>query len=181
VCGISGFLSLADQRADPDIVRRMTAKLRHRGPDDEGFYVAGPVALGHRRLRIIDLETGQQPIANETATVQVVLNGEIYNFAEIRTRLQEKGHRFKTRSDTEVIVHAYEEFGEECVAHFNGMFAFALWDEERETLFLARDRMGEKPLYYTEQAGWFIFGSELRAVLEHPAVGRQLDLLGFSR
>ena len=106
---------------------------------------------------------GQQPIANETGTVQVILNGEIYNFAEVRTRLQEKGHRFKTRSDTEVIVHAYEEFGEECVAHFNGMFAFALWDEERESLFLARDRMGEKPLYYTEQAGWFIFGSEAQS------------------
>jgi asparagine synthase (glutamine-hydrolysing) len=181
VCGISGFLSLADQRADAEIVRRMTAMLRHRGPDDEGFYVAGPVALGHRRLRIIDLETGRQPIANETGTVQVILNGEIYNFAEVRTRLQEKGHRFRTRSDTEVIVHAYEEFGEECVAHFNGMFAFALWDEERETLFLARDRMGEKPLYYTEQAGWFVFGSELRAVLEHPVVGRELDLLSFSR
>lgn len=181
MCGISGFLSLADQRADAEIVRRMTATLRHRGPDDEGFYVAGPVALGHRRLRIVDLETGRQPIANETGTVQVILNGEIYNFAEVRTRLQEKGHRFTTRSDTEVIVHAYEEFGEECVAHFNGMFAFALWDEERETLFLARDRMGEKPLYYTEQDGWFVFGSELRAVLEHPGVGRELDLLGLSR
>ena len=159
----------------------MTATLRHRGPDDEGFYVAGPVALGHRRLRIIDLETGRQPIANETETVQVILNGEIYNFAEVRSWLQERGHRFKTQSDTEVIVHAYEELGEECVAHFNGMFAFALWDEERETLFLARDRMGEKPLYYTEQDGWFIFGSELRAILEHPAVGRELDLLGLSR
>jgi asparagine synthase (glutamine-hydrolysing) len=181
VCGISGFVSLANQRADGEIVRRMTATLRHRGPDDEGFYVAGPVALGHRRLRIIDLETGRQPIANETETVQVILNGEIYNFAEVRSWLQERGHRFKTQSDTEVIVHAYEELGEECVAHFNGMFAFALWDEERETLFLARDRMGEKPLYYTEQDGWSIFGSELRAVLEHPAVGRELDLLGLSR
>ncbi len=145
MCGISGFLSLADQRADAEIVRRMTAMLRHRGPDDEGFYVSGPVALGHRRLRIIDLETGQQPIANETGTVQVILNGEIYNFAEVRTLLLKKGHRFKTRSDTEVIVHAYEEFGEECVAHFNGMFSFALWDEERETLFLARDRMAKNP------------------------------------
>jgi asparagine synthase (glutamine-hydrolysing) len=181
VCGISGFVSLANQRADGEIVRRMTATLRHRGPDDEGFYVAGPVALGHRRLRIIDLETGRQPIANETETVQVILNGEIYNFAEIRSWLQERGHRFKTLSDTEVIVHAYEELGEECVARFNGMFAFALWDEEREALFLARDRMGEKPLYYTEQDGWFIFGSELRAVLEHPGVRRELDLLGFSR
>jgi asparagine synthase (glutamine-hydrolysing) len=181
VCGISGFVSLADQRADVEIARRMTAKLRHRGPDDEGFYVSGPVALGHRRLRIIDLETGRQPIANETGTVQVILNGEIYNFAEVRSRLQERGHRFRTGSDTEVIVHAYEEFGEECVAQLNGMFAFAVWDEERETLFLARDRMGEKPLYYTEQDGWFVFASELRAVLEHPGVARELDLLGLSR
>jgi asparagine synthase (glutamine-hydrolysing) len=181
VCGISGFVSLAHQRADGEIVRRMTATLRHRGPDDEGFYVAGPVALGHRRLRIIDLETGRQPIANETETVQVILNGEIYNFGEVRSWLQERGHRFKTLSDTEVIVHAYEELGEECVTHFNGMFAFALWDEDRGALFLARDRMGEKPLYYTEQDGWFIFGSELRAVLEHPAVRRELDLLGLSR
>jgi asparagine synthase (glutamine-hydrolysing) len=181
VCGISGFVSLAHQRADGEIVRRMTATLRHRGPDDEGFYVAGPVALGHRRLRIIDLETGRQPIANETETVQVILNGEIYNFGEVRSWLQERGHRFKTLSDTEVIVHAYEELGEECVTRFNGMFAFALWDEDRGALFLARDRMGEKPLYYTEQDGWFIFGSELRAVLEHPAVRRELDLLGLSR
>ena len=181
MCGISGFLSLAEERADPEIVRRMTATLRHRGPDEEGFYVAGPVALGHRRLRIIDLETGRQPVANETGTVRVILNGEIYNFAEVRARLEEQGHRFATRSDTEVIVHAYEEFGEECVGHFDGMFAFALWDAERETLFLARDRMGEKPLYYAEQAGWFVFGSELRAVLEHPRVGRELDLQGVSR
>src|SRR6266571_2723260 len=159
----------------------MTAMLRHRGPDDEGFYVAGPVALGHRRLRIIDLETGRQPIANETGSVQVVLNGEIYNFGELRTCLADRGHRFATQSDTEVIVHAWEEFGEECVAHFNGMFAFALWDAERATLVLARDRLGEKPLYYAERDGWFVFGSEVRAVLEHPLVGRDLDLLGLSR
>lgn len=181
VCGISGYLSLAGERADAGIIRRMTATLRHRGPDDEGFYVEGPVALGHRRLRIIDLETGRQPIANETGSVQVILNGEIYNFDELRTRLQEKRHRFSTQSDTEVIVHAWEEFGEDCVAHFNGMFAFALWDAERETLLLARDRLGEKPLYYAERDGWFVFGSEVRAVLEHPRVGRELDLIGLSR
>ncbi len=181
MCGISGCLSLAGERADAGIIRRMTATLRHRGPDDEGFYVEGPVALGHRRLRIIDLETGRQPIANETGSVHVILNGEIYNFGELRTRLQDKGHRFSTQADTEVIVHAWEEFGEDCVAHFNGMFAFALWDAERETLLLARDRLGEKPLYYAERDGWFVFGSEVRAVLEHPRVGRQLDLIGLSR
>ncbi len=181
MCGISGFLAPADQRADPEIIRRMTATLSHRGPDDEGFYVEGPVALGHRRLRIIDLETGGQPIGNEDGTLQVILNGEIYNFAEVRARLQDKGHAFRTRSDTEVIVHAYEEFGEECVTHFNGMFAFALWDSSRETLFLARDRMGEKPLYYAERDGWLVFGSELRALLAHPRVAREMDLLGLSR
>lgn len=181
VCGISGCLSVTGERADPQLIRRMAATLRHRGPDDEGFYVNGPIALGHRRLRIIDLTTGRQPIANETGTIHVVLNGEIYNFAELRTSLETKGHRFATRSDTEVIVHAWEEFGEECLAHFNGMFAFALWDADRETLFLARDRFGEKPLYYAERDGWFVFGSEVRAVLEHPRVGRDLDLLGLSR
>jgi asparagine synthase (glutamine-hydrolysing) len=181
LCGISGYLSLAGEQADARIIRQMTGTLRHRGPDDEGFHVEGPVALGHRRLRIIDLETGRQPIANETGSVHVVLNGEIYNFGELRIRLQERGHRFTTRSDTEIIVHAWEEFGEECVAYFNGMFAFALWDAEREMLFLARDRLGEKPLYYSERDGWFVFGSEVRALLEHPRVGRELDLLGLSR
>lgn len=181
MCGISGFLTPSQGQADPQIIRRMTATLHHRGPDDAGFYVDGPVALGHRRLRIIDLETGRQPIANETGTVWVILNGEIYNFPELRTWLEGKGHRFSTKSDTEVIVHAYEELAEECVAHFNGMFAFALWDAERQTLLLGRDRMGEKPLYYTERDGWFVFGSELRSVLEHPHVGRELDLWGLCR
>jgi len=159
----------------------MMASLAHRGPDDEGAYVEGPVALGHRRLRIIDLATGHQPIANETGTIHAMLNGEIYNFRSLTESLRARGHRFTTRSDTEVIVHAYEEFGEECLAHFNGMFAFALWDAGRQTLFIARDRMGEKPLYYAERNGWFVFGSEVRALLAHPEIGRELDLRGFSR
>src|SRR3989442_9510050 len=145
MCGLSGFLSLDQKRADPAIVRRMAATLRHRGPDDEGYYVDGPIALGHRRLQIIDLATGRQPIANETGTVHAILNGEIYNFQSLAETLRERGHRFTTRSDTEVIVHAYEEFGEECLAHFNGMFAFVLWDARRQTLFAARDRMGRNP------------------------------------
>jgi asparagine synthase (glutamine-hydrolysing) len=181
MCGLSGFLSLDQRRADPAILRRMMASLAHRGPDDEGAYVDGPVALGHRRLQIIDLSTGHQPIANETGTIHAMLNGEIYNFRSLRETLQACGHRFTTRSDTEVIVHAYEEFGEECLAHFNGMFAFVLWDAERQTLFIARDRMGEKPLYYAERNGWFVFGSEIRALLAHPEIGRELDLHGFSR
>jgi asparagine synthase (glutamine-hydrolysing) len=159
----------------------MTTTLAHRGPDDEGYYVAGPVALGHRRLQIIDLATGRQPIANETGTVVAMLNGEIYNYRRLAVMLRERGHRFATSSDTEVIVHAWEEFGEDCLAHFNGMFAFVLWDGERRTLFAARDRLGEKPLYYAERDGWFIFGSELRALLAHPEIGAELDLRGLGR
>src|SRR5437870_13336726 len=181
VCGLSGFLSLDHRAADPAIVRRMTATLGHRGPDDEGYFVDGPVALGHRRLQIIDLATGRQPIANETGTVQAILNGEIYNYRRLAAMLRERGHRFATSSDTEVIVHAWEEFGEDCVTHFNGMFALVLWDAERQTLYAARDRMGEKPFYYAERPGSFVFGSELRALLAHPDVAPQLDLRGFSR
>jgi asparagine synthase (glutamine-hydrolysing) len=181
VCGLSGFVSLDHRPADAAVVRRMTATLRHRGPDDEGYYVDGPVALGHRRLNIIDLATGHQPIANETGTVHAMLNGEIYNYRQLATALQARGHRFTTSSDTEVIVHAWEEYGEDCLAHFNGMFALVVWDAERRTLFAARDRMGEKPFYYAERPGAFVFGSELRALLAHPDVGRDLDLGGLSR
>jgi asparagine synthase (glutamine-hydrolysing) len=181
MCGLSGFVSLNQGRADEAVVRRMAATLRHRGPDDEGYYVDGPVALGHRRLNIIDLATGRQPIANETGTVRAMLNGEIYNYRSLAARLRERGHRFATSSDTEVIVHAWEEFGEDCVTHFNGMFALVLWDAERQTLYAARDRMGEKPFYYAERPGSFVFGSELRALLAHPDVAPELDLRGFSR
>jgi asparagine synthase (glutamine-hydrolysing) len=181
VCGLSGFVSLDHRPADAAVVRRMTATLRHRGPDDEGYYVDGPVALGHRRLNIIDLATGHQPIANETGTIHAMLNGEIYNYRRLAAELRERGHRFTTSSDTEVIVHAWEEYGEDCLAHFNGMFALVVWDAERQTLFAARDRMGEKPFYYAERPGAFVFGSELRALLAHPDVGRDLDLRGLSR
>src|SRR5262249_20784466 len=153
----------------------------HRGPDDEGYYAKGPVALGQRRLSIIDLETGHQPVSNEDATVWAMLNGEIYNHVELREGLIRRGHRFTTRSDTEVLVHAWEDFGEDCIGYLNGMFALALWDERRQVLLLARDRMGEKPLYYTQLGGWLIFGSELRAILAHPSVSRELDLRGLAR
>src|SRR5205809_1137217 len=173
--------AVEDRRADPAIVRRMTATLRHRGPDDEGYYVDGQVALGHRRLQIIDLTTGHQPIANETGTVHAILNGEIYNYRRLAEQLRARGHRFTTSSDTEVIVHAWEEFGEDCLAEFDGMFAFVIWDAERQTLFAARDRMGEKPFYYAERNGWFVFGSELRALLAHPEIRRDLDLRSVAR
>ena len=181
MCGLSGFVSLDRRPADPAIVRRMTETLAHRGPDDAGYHVEGPVALGHRRLQIIDLATGHQPIANETATIHAMLNGEIYNYRSLTATLRARGHRFSTSSDTEVIVHAWEEFGEDCLTHFNGMFALVLWDSERQTLFAARDRMGEKPLYYAERPGVFVFGSEVRAVLAHPDIGGELDLVGLSR
>lgn len=180
MCGISGFLSSGGQPADSQIVRRMTATLRHRGPDDDGYHVDGPVALGHRRLRVIDLETGRQPLSNEDGTVWAMLNGEIYNYVELREALRRRGHRFTTRSDTEVIVHAWEDFGEACVEYFNGMFALAVWDARSQVLLLARDRMGEKPLYYAELGDCLVFGSELRALLAHPCVARELDFTGFS-
>jgi asparagine synthase (glutamine-hydrolysing) len=159
----------------------MTAALRHRGPDDEGAYVDDHVALGARRLAVIDLATGQQPIANEDGTILVVLNGEIYNFLDVRSRLERRGHRFRTRSDAEVIVHAYEEAGADCVRELDGMFAFALWDASRQSLLLARDRMGEKPLYYYAGPNTFVFGSELRALLQHPDVPRTLSLESIAR
>jgi asparagine synthase (glutamine-hydrolysing) len=159
----------------------MVDTLRHRGPDSEGFYIDPFFALAVRRLSVIDLETGDQPISNETGTVWGALNGEIYNFQALRAHLQRLGHHFRTRSDTEVIVHAYEEWGEDCVHHLDGMFALAIWDVEQRTLLLARDRMGEKPLHYYAGPDAFVFGSELRALLEHPAVPRELSLESLSR
>src|SRR5437773_2067014 len=169
MCGIAGFLAPPGVRADRAMLERMVRTLAHRGPDTFGFHVDGPAALGIARLRVIDLVTGDQPIGNEDGAVHVALNGEIYGFAALRASLERAGHRFRTASDTEVIVHAWEEYGEHCPDHLNGMFGFAVWDRRREVLFLARDRMGEKPLYYAKVGGWFVFGSELRAV------GRRLD------
>ena len=153
----------------------MCARLTHRGPDDQGTLVRDGMGLGIRRLSIIDLDGGHQPIHNEDETLWTVLNGEIYNFQELRDQLVAGGHRFYTRSDTEAIVHAYEQWGEDCVDHLNGMFAFALWDARRQALFLARDRMGIKPLYYTVAGGRLLFASELTALLEDPQVSREVD------
>ena len=150
--------------ANPDRVSAMSATLRHRGPDSFGEYVDGPVALAARRLSIIDLETGDQPVANEDGSLQVVQNGELYNYRELRRELETHGHRFATSSDTEVVVHAYEQWGTACLDRFRGMFAFALWDEKKDTLFLARDRLGEKPLYYRQSTDGLEFASELRAL-----------------
>ncbi len=180
MCGIAGFV--AGDGADRGIVERMTGALAHRGPDGEGFHVGGPVALGHRRLSIIDVEGGAQPMANEDGTIWVTYNGELYNEVELRRELEARGHRYRTSSDTESLVHLYEEEGPEFVRRLNGMFALALWDSRRSRLVLARDRMGQKPLFYAElPGGGLAFGSEPKAVLAHPEVGRSLDRGGLAQ
>jgi asparagine synthase (glutamine-hydrolysing) len=177
MCGICGIVSFQpDAHADRSTLLQMNASLQHRGPDDEGYYEDDQVALAVRRLSIIDLHTGQQPISNESGDIWVVYNGEIYNFQHVRAALEQRGHIFKTQTDTEIIVHAYEEYGDECVIHFNGMFAIALWDARERRLFLARDRLGIKPLYYWSGADKLVFGSELKALICHPDVPRQVDL-----
>jgi asparagine synthase (glutamine-hydrolysing) len=182
MCGIAGFVNPEGQGADRGVVERMAATLAHRGPDGDGTYCAGPVALGHRRLSIIDVAGGAQPMSNEDGTVWVTYNGELYNELELRTELQAKGHRYHTVSDTESLVHLYEEEGVNFAGRLNGMFALAIWDQPRGRLVLARDRMGQKPLFYAElPGGGLAFSSEPKAVLQHPAVGRALDPHGLAR
>ena len=169
MCGICGKLNFDfGSGVDPRTIKTMLDTIRHRGPDDEGVYIASNVGLGHRRLSIIDLSSGHQPLSNEDGTVWIVFNGEIYNYQELRTFLLSKGHVFKTRTDTEVIVHLYEELGPECVQKLRGMFAFAIWDNNSKTLFLARDRVGIKPLYYYLTDRFLSFGSEIKAILADP-------------
>ena len=188
MCGIVGFLtSKAVDIPDHEILRRMRESLAHRGPDDKGEYIrplceGGPfVFLGHRRLSIIDLSGGHQPLSNEDETVWVIFNGEIYNFEELSRELKGRGHQFRTRSDTEVIVHAYEEYKEDCFRYLNGMFAIGIWDETRKQLVLARDRLGKKPLYYSFIDGTFLFASELKAIMLYPAFPRKVDQLSLMK
>ncbi len=181
MCGITGMLRLDGLSVEPDELAAFTRALQHRGPDDSGMYIDGPVGLGHQRLAIIDLEGGRQPLANEDETIWVVCNGEIYNFRELTRELTALGHRFKTRSDTEVLVHAYEQWGERCLDRFRGMFAFAIWDSRLRRLFLARDRLGIKPLCYMVNGEVIVFASELGAFRTlrdfHPSLNLQaLDL-----
>lgn len=179
MCGIAGIVDLDGGRVDTAAVRAMCAVMTHRGPDDEGLFLAPGVGLGMRRLSVIDLETGRQPIQNEDGSVTVVLNGEIYNYRELRQTLEASGHRFSTSSDTEPIVHLYEERGPFCVQSLRGMFGFALWDKTRRTLLLARDRLGVKPLYYAELGRRLAFASELKALLELPEVPARIDWPAF--
>src|SRR6516165_9855695 len=182
MCGIAGFVNRAGQPADREIAERMTRALAHRGPDGEGFYCEGPVALGHRRLSIVDVEGGAQPMSNEDGSIWVTYNGELYNELELRRELEAKGHRYRTVSDTESLVHLYEEEGLDFVRRLNGMFALALWARNLNRLVLARDRLGQKPLYYgTLPGGGLAFGSEPKAVLSHPEIGRALDPGGLAR
>jgi len=177
MCGICGFYEYKTHR--PAVRRTLSDMLQvihHRGPDDSGVHMDRDLALGMRRLSIIDLGGGKQPIGNEDGSIVTVFNGEIYNFQSLREELQSRGHLLKTASDTEVIVHLYEDFGEECVQHLRGMFALAVWDATRRRLFLARDRLGIKPLYFTQTGGRLIFGSEIKAILQHPAVQANLNL-----
>jgi asparagine synthase (glutamine-hydrolysing) len=182
MCGITGFIDLWNTSAarDPETrahtLDEMCRVIRHRGPDDQGVMLRDGVALGMRRLSIIDLAGGHQPITNEDNAVTIVFNGEIYNYRELQSDLEARGHRFRTNSDTETIVHAYEEFGAACVDHLRGMFAFAIWDDREQKLFIARDRVGKKPLYFSvTRAGTLVFGSELKSLLEHPDVERQIN------
>ena len=177
MCGICGQLNDDPGRpADRALLERMNTAMRHRGPDSDGYHLAENAGLAMRRLAIIDLQTGEQPIANEDHTVWVVLNGEIYNFPELRADLESRGHIFRTHTDTEVIVHLYEEEGADCVKRLRGMFAFAVWDSRRRQLVLARDRLGKKPLYYCEHDGAFLFASELKCLLEVPGLPRDINL-----
>jgi len=175
VCGICGKLNFDRSAAiAPALLKGMADTIIHRGPDDEGYYISGSVGFGFRRLSIIDLNTGHQPISNEDGTVWIVFNGEIYNYRELREQLKSRGHVFRTNTDTEVIVHLYEEFGEKCVEKLRGMFAFAIWDERRRSLLLARDRVGIKPLYYWLSKNSIIFGSEIKSILVNEEVNPEV-------
>ncbi len=181
MCGICGISSHASNLLSQNqILEQMNNSMTHRGPDDSGYHVEPCAALAMRRLSIIDLATGHQPISNEDDSIWLVFNGEIYNFQEIRENLERRGHRFKTMSDSEVIIHAYEEYGDDCVDHFNGMFGFALWDSNKRRLMIARDRVGIKPLYYSHHQGQLVFGSELKAVLNNPHVPREVDPIALN-
>jgi len=175
MCGIAGIMG--SQRGEA--IKKMTDALVHRGPDDSGYFQDDDIALGQRRLSIVDLHTGRQPISNEDDSLQLVCNGEIYNSPQLRKALMAKGHRFKTQTDVEVILHLYEDFGDECVKHLRGMFAFALWDSRKRRLFMARDHMGQKPLFFCQKNGGFAFASEVKSILTSGIIKPEIDMEGL--
>jgi asparagine synthase (glutamine-hydrolysing) len=182
MCGIAGICNLqGEEPVDEGIIRQMLATIRHRGPDEFGLYLDRSVGLGNARLSIIDLSGGQQPIANEDETLWIVFNGEIFNYLELRPELEARGHRFRTRSDTEVLLHLYEELGPECLARLNGQFAFAIWNTREKSLFLARDRLGVRPLFYTVSDGRLVFGSEIKAILADRSIRAEIDPIALDQ
>ena len=181
MCGICGiFLAERDARVERERLASMNDQIIHRGPDDGGLFVEGRVGLAMRRLSIVDLKTGHQPLSNEDENIWIVFNGEIYNHQQLRTDLEAAGHRYRTKSDTETIVHLYEQYGRDCVKHLRGMFAFAIWDRPKRKLFIARDRLGIKPLYYRFADGVFLFGSEIKTLLAYPGVQAEFNQAGLA-
>src|SRR3990172_92374 len=181
MCGIVGILSRTGTQINESDIAAMRDQLIHRGPDSLGIHMNATCGLGHSRLSIIDLSaSGNQPMSNESGNVWITFNGEIYNFVELRKELELRGHKFRSRTDTEVIIHGYEQWGEDCVKRFNGMFAIALWDDSRKRIFLARDRLGVKPLFYYFDSRWLLFASEIKSILKFHAVDRQLDRQAIS-
>src|SRR3989442_12179781 len=171
MCGIAGLLELKkNAQVNPAILRQMCDVMAHRGPDDEGIYTQDRIGIGMRRLSIVDLTTGHQPMNNEDGSLWIVFNGEIYNHQSLREPLIARGHSYRTHSDTETIIHLYEEYGKDCVQHLRGMFAFAIWDQSKRCLIIARDRLGIKPLYYRYDGSTLLFGSEIKAILAYPGV-----------
>jgi asparagine synthase (glutamine-hydrolysing) len=181
MCGIAGIFNLNEKGVEPALLVRMIARIRHRGPDDWGIYTDKQVGLAHARLSIIDLASGQQPMHNEDKSLSIVFNGEIFNYIELRQDLLRRGHKLRTQSDTEVILHLYEEEGAECVRHLNGQWAFAIWDSKNETLFLSRDRLGVRPLFYAVADQAFLFGSEIKSIFALSNVSREIDLLALDQ
>src|SRR6266487_5940227 len=178
MCGINGIAlsSRSGRRLERAVLERMRDVITHRGPDDQGSFIDGRIGLGHRRLSIVDVKAGHQPMTNEDGTLHITFNGEIYNHADFRASLEARGHVYRTHCDTETILHLYEDFGENCVDHLRGMFAFAIWDQRKKELFIARDRLGVKPLYYTQNFdGSLYFGSEIKTLLEAGAVKAEIN------
>jgi asparagine synthase (glutamine-hydrolysing) len=175
MCGIAGYATIAPEDGAQAILRRMTDRIAHRGPDGFGYYEDRHAHLGHRRLSIIDLATGQQPMSNASESMWLIYNGEIFNHAALRPELQKLGCEYRTKSDTETILHAYRQYGPSCVERFRGMFSFALWDKDAQVLFCARDRLGIKPFYYVWDGQMFAFASEIKALLAHPAVSAAFE------
>jgi asparagine synthase (glutamine-hydrolysing) len=182
MCGITGIVNFDfENNVDNHVLKKMMNTLVHRGPDDEGMFIKNNVGLGFRRLSIIDLETGHQPLSNENETVWIIFNGELYNFKELRTELAHKGHKFSTESDTEVVIHLYEEYGFDCLSYLRGMFSFSIWDDNKKLLFCARDRFGKKPFYYYISNSSFIWASEIKAILKHDEVDKEINILALDQ